>query len=253
MTRWQGILSIARQHPLAFGVVVSTLKTSFSDLLVQKVVERREEVDWKRNAAFATFGCFYLGGVQYLIYVPVFGRLFPSAAAFAAKSVKEKMRDLKGMLSLCGQVFLDQCVHHPLLYFPVFYMTKEVVMSEHPDLKRCLSEYKGNLTEDLTALWKVWVPATILNFAFMPMWARIPWTAGTSLLWTAILSAMRGGSLSDAEDLLGGEVTAASMSVLKHSIDDFFASPVDLDPHASHICVSANGPDKPGWVAIIAR
>ena len=46
--------------------------------------------------------------------------------------------------------------------------------------------------EDLVALWKLWVPSTFLNFALMPMWARIPWVATTSLLWTCILSAMRG-------------------------------------------------------------
>lgn len=31
---------------------------------VVKVVERRQEIDWRRNAAFASFGFLYLGGVQ---------------------------------------------------------------------------------------------------------------------------------------------------------------------------------------------
>ena len=35
--------------------------------------------------AFGSFGLFYLGGVQYFIYVPLFSRLFPNAAAFAGK------------------------------------------------------------------------------------------------------------------------------------------------------------------------
>ena len=89
---------------MSFGVGISTIKTSASDLLVQKVVEQKEEIDWKRNAAFATFGCFYLGGVQYLIYVPVFGRMFPNASAFAAKSLKQKLKDTKGQLALGAQV-----------------------------------------------------------------------------------------------------------------------------------------------------
>jgi hypothetical protein len=29
------------------------------------------------------------------------------------------------------------------------------------------TEYRKNMQEDLAALWKVWVPATLLNFAFM--------------------------------------------------------------------------------------
>ena len=64
---WSKLTSIPTRHPLAFGVGISTFKTCFSDLVVQKVVERKEEVDWKRNMAVGAFGCFYLGGVQYAL------------------------------------------------------------------------------------------------------------------------------------------------------------------------------------------
>ena len=99
-TTWSRLKSIPATYPLAFGVVFSGLKTSFSDLLVQKVVEQREKVDWKRNAAFAAFGFVYLGGVQYMIYVPLFSRLFPRASAFAAMPIREKMRDIKGLFQV---------------------------------------------------------------------------------------------------------------------------------------------------------
>ena len=41
-----------------------------------------------------------LGGVQYMIYVPFFSRLFPGAAAFAAKSLRDKMKDAKGVFQV---------------------------------------------------------------------------------------------------------------------------------------------------------
>jgi glycine cleavage system regulatory protein len=252
---WKNLAKIPIKHPLAFGVGVSTVKTSASDLLVQTVVEQRQlsDIDWKRNAAFATFGCFYLGGVQYAIYVPLFGRLFPNAANFAAKPIREKLKDIKGIGALCGQVFLDQFIHHPLLYFPVFYATREVVMAEKPDLIRCMLTYKDNMKEDLTALWKVWVPSTFVNFAFMPMWARIPWVAGTSLLWTCILSAMRGGDVMHSDEIEAPVPMGSTFTMIKESLDDVFASPVDLDDHLSHICVSGAGPDRIGHVARMAR
>ena len=120
---WSRLKSVPSEHPFAFGVFVSGVKTSFSDLLVQKVVERKEQVDWKRNFAFATFGFIYLGGVQYAIYVPLFGRLFPKTASFVAKPFREKLKDTKGILGTMAQVFLDQAVHHPFMYFPAFYAT----------------------------------------------------------------------------------------------------------------------------------
>ena len=235
---------------------ISTFKTSFSDLLVQTVVEKKEQIDWKRNLAFASFGCFYLGGVQYALYVPIFGRMFPNAASFAAKSLKEKLKDVKGQFAVGAQVFLDQCVHHPLMYFPVFYMTKEFVTSNGSPgeiVSKALSTYRVNMKEDLIALWKIWVPATIINFAFMPMWARIPVVATTSMLWTCILSAMRGGDVVHSDDMAGGAIRGASFQLMKEGIGSLFSSSVDLDPTLAHICVSAAGPDKVGWVSLVAN
>lgn len=96
--------SIPAQNPFTFGVGVSCVKTCFSDILVQKAVERREKIDWKRNLAFGCFGFFYLGMVQYGLYVTAFGRLFPNASKFAAKSLSQKIKDTKGMMQVGMQV-----------------------------------------------------------------------------------------------------------------------------------------------------
>mmetsp|Transcript_11449 Transcript_11449/g.22809 ORF Transcript_11449/g.22809 Transcript_11449/m.22809 type:complete len:422 (+) Transcript_11449:40-1305(+) len=252
MSTWTAFKRIPKTYPLAFGVVFSTFKTSFSDLLVQKTIEKREKIDWRRNAAFATFGCFYLGGVQYGIYVKAFGRLFPTSRTFTSKSVAEKLKDKVGMKETGYQVFLDQFVHHPLLYFPVFYATKEIVVNkDKPDLYRAIvTDYFGtNLKDDLSALWKVWVPSTIINFSFMPMWGRIPWVASTSLIWTCILSMMRGGSddvVAD-DEVIGPHVSGKTMKIYSGAYEPRLC-PVDVDPNLSHIVVSASGTDKKGLV-----
>lgn len=253
MMRWKDLAQIPIRYPLAFGIGVSTIKTSASDLLVQVAVEKKKEIDWKRNAAFATFGFFYLGGIQYALYVPIFGRLFPHAAAFAAKPVREKARDVKGMASLMGQLFLDQFVHHPFVYFPAFYATRELCMSDKPDLIGAMNTYRMNMKEDLIAIWKVWIPSMILNFSFMPMWARIPWVAGTSLIWTCILSAMRGGDVAHVKDIEAPFPTGSTLTMVQEGLEDIFASPVDLDTNLAHVCISGAGPDRVGTVAIMAR
>jgi len=251
LAKMSAILRFAKASPFAFGVAYSGLKTSACDLLVQKVVERREEIDWRRNAAFATFGFFYLGGVQYALYVPIFSRLFPNAATFASKTVAEKLKDFPGIRNLFAQVFIDQGVHHPLMYFPVFYMIKDAVTSDKPNPERAVNEYIGNMQEDLFALWKVWVPSTFLNFAFMPMWLRIPWVASTSAIWTCILSVMRGGS----DSVPANEVISpigpdhASMELVQRTV----APAPTLDPTREHYLVTVHGPDRPGIVAAVTR
>jgi len=240
------LLRIAKERPFAFGMAYSCFKTAGCDLMVQKVVEKRETIDWRRTTAFGTFGLFYLGGVQYALYVPIFSRLFPNAASFAAKSVTEKLRDPRGIRDLFAQVFLDQFVHHPLLYFPVFYSVKEVVTSDAPDLQKAVGKYRVNMVEDLQALWKIWVPSTLLNFAFMPMWARIPWVASTSLIWTCILSAMRGGSDIPTGEVLGPHVDSRTLELLSRTL--IGRAPV-LDSSCAHMLVSVHGPDRPGVIA----
>jgi len=249
---WQKVTRLPKLYPFGFGIFISTFKTSFSDLLVQKVIEKKEKVDWRRNAAFASFGFFYLGGIQYALYVPIFGRMFPNAGSFAAKSIKNKLKDGKGMFALGAQVFIDQGVHHPILYFPVFYTIKEFVMKKDPSVRNALQTYRNNFMEDIPALWKIWIPATIFNFAFMPMWARIPTVATTSMVWSCVLSAMRGGDVAHAEDMAAGEVTGANYTLIREGLGELFSSPVDVDPTLSHVYISAAGPDRVGWVAKVA-
>lgn len=243
------ILRFAKSRPFLFGMGYSLIKTSGCDLMVQKVVEKRETIDWKRNMAFGTFGLLYLGGVQYVIYVPLFSRLFPNAAAFSAKTISQKLADAKGIRDLFSQVFLDQMVHHPLMYFPVFYMIKDFVTSDAPNPVRAVTEYSHNVKEDLVALWKVWIPSTFLNFAFMPMWARIPWVASTSLIWTCILSAMRGGSDVPAQNVFVG-VDHDTMELVTRTV---VGPAPKLDPSRSHVLIVCRGLDQPGIISKLTQ
>jgi predicted amino acid-binding ACT domain protein len=109
------------------------------------------------------------------------------------------------------------------------------------------------MMEDLQALWKIWVPATLFNFAFMPMHLRIPFVAGVSLLWTCILSAMRGGDVGHSDDLIGGNVTGRSFELVMEGLDAFNQTPVELDANMDHISLSAAGSDRPGLVAMLSR
>eukprot|EP00980_Cylindrotheca_fusiformis_P000417 scaffold101_cov123-Cylindrotheca_fusiformis.AAC.20 len=249
LSLWSKAKAVPASYPFAFGVVLSGFKTSFSDLLVQKVVEQRSEIDWRRNFAFATFGFVYLGGVQYTLYVPIFGRLFPHTRTFVNLSWREKLKDARGLFGVAAQTFLDQCVHHPLMYFPAFYCTKELVMAEKPDFGKVIEDYKRNMKEDLVALWKIWLPGTAINFAFMPMHLRIPFVAGISLLWTCVLSTMRGGDVAHGEDMAGGAVTGSTYSLLKEGLDAFNMTPVEMDENMHHLNISAAA----GLVAMLSH
>jgi|TARA_B100000524_G_scaffold318185_1_gene197559 glycine cleavage system regulatory protein len=244
--------AVPKTHPFKFGVAFSTLKTSLADWLVQKYVEKREKIDWRRNSAFTLFGCFYLGGVQYVIYVPIFARMFPQAVSFTTKTISQKLTDFAGQRSVVAQVFLDQFVHHPLMYFPVFYALKEVVNGG--SVEGGISQYATNYQEDLVALWKLWVPSMVVNFSLMPMWGRIPWVASTSLLWTMILSYMRGcqdsfeTDPSLSEDISGNQGRAIMRQrLVKRSSANTMPAEY-FDRTKPHMLLSVAGRDRIGYV-----
>lgn len=191
------LVKIARKHPVVFGMVISSIKTSLVDLLVQVQIEERsfQEINWKRNFLFGSFGLVYLGGVQYFIYVPLFRTLFPRTEMYSKLSFREKIHH-PARKEILLQVVMDQMIHHPFIYFPCFYATKEIInhpkLSLSKNIKNGFEKYTANYSEDLTSLWKIWIPATMFNFLLSPLWMRIPVTATFSILWTAIISKMRG-------------------------------------------------------------
>eukprot|EP00005_Dracoamoeba_jomungandri_P007480 CAMPEP_0174270374 /NCGR_PEP_ID=MMETSP0439-20130205/44230_1 /TAXON_ID=0 /ORGANISM="Stereomyxa ramosa, Strain Chinc5" /LENGTH=181 /DNA_ID=CAMNT_0015359675 /DNA_START=29 /DNA_END=574 /DNA_ORIENTATION=- len=162
------------EKPWTYGVTIATAKTTVADLIAQKAFERRETIDWKRNLVFTCFGFFYLGGFQYYLYNSMFPRFFPGT----------------GTRMACKKLFVDQAIHHPFCYFPVFYGVNEIVKGG--SVEQAVDNYKNEIVEGMVALWKVWVPAMAICFTVVPAHLVIPYVSGVSFLWTTILSLMQG-------------------------------------------------------------
>ncbi len=175
--RWYN--ETAKRHPVATGVWTSGLKTSAADAFAQKVLEGRDEMDWKRHATFCTFGFLYLGGFQYWLYNVKFTQWCgPITSKFGHKA------------SAPIKTFIDQAIHHPFVYFPTFYAIKASVAGK--PMSYAVDKYKSEIWTSVKTLWTVWVPLQLINFAFVPRHLRVPYVAGVSFGWTMILSVMQG-------------------------------------------------------------
>ena len=120
----------AQRAPFSSQVAVATTKTVAADLLVQTAVEGKsfQDVNYRRVAVFGTFGCLYLGIVQYGLYVKGMQRIFDKVALdkFCNAPIREKMRDKAGLKILAGTIALDFFLIQPALYWPTYYAVKEV-------------------------------------------------------------------------------------------------------------------------------
>ncbi|MEW5308842.1 MAG: hypothetical protein WDW38_000772 [Sanguina aurantia] len=169
----------AVKSPMCTGLVTTVVKTSLADMFAQKVMESREEMDWRRHAMFCSFGLVYLGCFQYYLYNTLFVRWCSGITAAVGHRGSAPIK-----------TFIDQAIHHPFVYFPSFYMLKGTV--EGRTLDSSLTKYKADLWENCKALWLIWVPAQLVNFSFVPRHLRIPFVAGVSFAWTVVISCMRG-------------------------------------------------------------
>ncbi|GBG00328.1 hypothetical protein Rsub_13098 [Raphidocelis subcapitata] len=199
----------AQRRPFAVGTVTTVVKTSAADAFAQLVLEDTPpaDFDWKRHGLFCGFGLVYLGGFQYYLYNHLFVRwCAPITAAVGHKGAAPV------------KTFIDQAIHHPFCYFPVFYGLKGAV--EGRPLASTWGKYKADLWDNCKALWTIWVPAQLVNFAFVPRHLRIPYVAGVSFAWTVVLSAMRGAlkdgaapttqQLADAVDAVAAAAAATT-------------------------------------------
>lgn len=223
--------NIFEANPFLAQLALCTAKTSACDLLAQVVLEKKKfsEVDWKRNGAFTLFGFLYLGGVQYFIYVNIFGKLFSRSimTTFGSQTIRQKLTNVPGLRTLFAQIVVDCGIHQPFLYFPAFYTCQELMSlmvdstakdsatsTEADSLARHLSnsfgdvaktentitsvfsnamkKYLPNAIEDNVTMTCFWGPVNLVAFS-LPMHLRLPFIHCTALFWNVILSVARGG------------------------------------------------------------
>lgn len=221
-----------KRHPFWFQMIFCTAQAGASDFLIQKYVEKRKNIDLERNAVFIAFGAVYLGGFQYLLYSIWMPRWFPHAKVWADMAIRKKWKDWKGLKVLGAQIALDNFVHNPFIYFPVFYCFKALlektehpkeaadaiarsleaektiivsnldtpVSSESPQKRsawdiamRALNTYRKNFVVDNISMCALVIPGDILTFG-APMWLRLPANHLISFFWVCYLSFLRGGS-----------------------------------------------------------
>ena len=188
------------RRPFATSLVTATSKTVAADLVTQRFLEGKEEIDARRTALFTAFGFWYLGGFQYWLYVKCFGRLFPRAASFGEHaSLTARLRDTAGLRDLAAQVALGNFFHIPFLFYPAFYVTQEVVSQGLRDASPsdALRRYREHCVEDLRSAWAIWIPGHAIFFS-VPMWLRLPTNHAMSFAFVCVLSLMHGGEAGDA-------------------------------------------------------
>jgi len=203
------MVTIPRNNPRMFAISVATLKMTMADVIAQNIEKKKEGdsssflrySDKARLFVFASYGAIYLGLFQHYLFAEVYTKLFPLSSIFASKSIKDKLLDYAGAISVIKQLAFEAFVHWPCLYIPSFYVFKEATAktsfaSKLLNIKETLSK---NWIADISMCWKVWIPSALFNFAFLPLWLQVPFTGVVGFLYFTFFSLRRGNEEKKSE------------------------------------------------------
>lgn len=175
-----------KKHPILFASFFACIKNSVADYTIQKTQDSHKNKDFniKRTIAFSLFGLIHVGAGQYIILNKIIPRIIPSLN-------KKPTPPLNALLKA---VTLDQFVHVPLIYFPLFYTFKELgesTISNPPSRLTIMKNYKENFKNDMLISASIFMPIQLLNYKYIPTHLRVPLLSSCGFLYVMLLSYLR--------------------------------------------------------------
>lgn len=194
MKQWIENIFPFRNKTFLGQLLVCTGKSAAADLLVQKYIEKRPQIDMKRNAAFTCFGVVYTGWAQWHLYLTLFKKILPKLQTLSNLPWRQKLRNRQFYKALFIQISIDNLLYTPLLYYPSFYGFLEIFQHGPRDFswQRVSNTYQTNFLEDNITMMACWIPADIFLYGLVPLSMRLYVNHAISFIWTCGLSYLRG-------------------------------------------------------------
>jgi peroxisomal membrane protein 2 len=139
-------------------------------------------IDWARTARFAVFGLILQAPWNHFYYLMLDGALPPT---------EEPWTPTTGI-----KVVIDQFVQAPIFTVLIFAFLGAL---EGKNLEAIKNQLDEDYKDTMLANWKLWVPATVLNIAFVPPILRVLYLNCVFFFWSIFLSLKL--NKGDGEDL----------------------------------------------------
>ena len=179
----------AQRHPWMFGAASTGARYFIGDMSAQRAAAQGKKrwLDYERLGLFTGFGFSYAATMGFTLYNRVYPRVLPTRPLMTA--------------------MVDAGIHTPTLYFLAFYCMQatnkagiQTALADPAAIGReAVATWKKNFWTDLTMSLCVWVPLHYVNFRFAPVHWRQPVVAGAGLVWSGVMSVVRGAALTDSE------------------------------------------------------
>lgn len=169
-----GLNKALHTYPVRTNLALGSLFGFTGDVVCQFGVQQRDlsQFDQPRLWGLTTFFGFYAATFSLRIFA-LYPKILPESI------MKSPFRE--GMAS----AVLDNCVHSPLLYFPLFYVWTGLF--EGDTVSNSLVKYYHQLVPAMSSLLVVWMPIQLVNFSLVPRQYRVAFVGLGNLVWNVII------------------------------------------------------------------
>ncbi|KAJ3775866.1 hypothetical protein FB446DRAFT_723581 [Lentinula raphanica] len=158
------------RRPMATQSATSAIIFGTGDIIAQQLVDRKglKNHNYTRTARFLFYGACLFGPVLTKWHQFINRRHFDSP-----------------LRAVIYKVTLDQFVAAPFITVPMFFGSMSI-MEGRPD--EAIPRIRNSYVSTLTRGWCLFIPAQIVNFAFVPISMRILFFSTVALCWNTYLS-----------------------------------------------------------------
>jgi len=182
---WNAYNDALEAQPLLVKSVTASIILGSADLAGQALEAKQkgtsEPVDWARAGRFAIFGLVLQAPWNHFYYNILDGVLPPT---------EEPWTPTTGV-----KVVIDQFVQAPVFTVLIFAFLGTL---EGKSFDRIKDQLDDDYADTMVANWKLWVPATVVNIAFVPPIFRVLYLNGVFFFWSIFLSLKLNKSEEDA-------------------------------------------------------
>jgi len=155
-------------QPLLVKAMTSFTGFTAGDLLAQKAVEKKDDIDFMRTARMATFGLLWHGPSGHYFYGFLDAKL-PGTA----------------MTTVITKVGIDQVLWNPIFGI-VFFSYLGLTEGKKP--AEIQEKIKADLPTAVVGSWSYWIPAHLVNFRFIPGEQRLLYINCMQIVYNIFLS-----------------------------------------------------------------
>ncbi|KAF8648564.1 hypothetical protein HU200_064606 [Digitaria exilis] len=155
------------KNPIATKAVTSAVLTLAGDLICQLVIDRVQELDFRRTFVFTFLGLALVGPTLHVWYLYL-----------------SKLVTVSGASGAIARLILDQFIFSPI--FIGVFMSLLVTFEGKPSL--VVPKLKQEWLSSVLANWQLWIPFQFLNFYFVPLKFQVLAANFVALAWNVILS-----------------------------------------------------------------